>query len=94
MSSGKKKHKKQRMYAESEVKRAIRESSDEAVKRIMLICIAASDDMFKMNDEQLTTFMEIMQRYINYQKDGLIDLAAYSESIEKKTGISITLSRW
>ena len=94
MSSGKKKYKKPRTYAESEVKRAVKEAGDEAVKRILLICIAAASDMFNLDDNQLEQFMGTMQRYIEYQKDGLIDLAEYSKTIEKKTGISITLSRW
>lgn len=94
MSGGKKKYPKKRTYSESELSKAIHDAGDEAVKRILIICIAAASDMFDMNEDQLEKFMDTMQRYINYQKDGLIDMAEYSKSLYKKTGVDIRLERW
>lgn len=94
MSSGKKKHTKKRTYSAGEVERAIKQAGDEAMKRIMLICVASITDEVEMTDEKLEEFLNRMQRYIEYQQQGIIDLEKYSETIYKKTGIDLRLSRW
>lgn len=94
MSSGKKKHPKKRTYSEGEVKKAIMEACDDSVKRIMLICIAAADDMFKPDEDGMITFMETMARYIQYHEEGKVNLDAYSKSLKNNCGIDLKLSRW
>ena len=94
MSGGKKKHQKAKMFSIGEVKRAIREAADDAVKRILLLCIVAARDMFDLDEEGTVKFMETMQRYINYEKDGLINLKDASDSLYKSTGIDLRLTRW
>lgn len=94
MSGGKKKHPKKQTFSIGEVKRAIREAADDAVKRIMLLCIVAARDMFDMDEKKTVEFMEMMQRYIKYEQDGLINLKDASDSLYKSTGIDLRLTRW
>ena len=94
MSSGKKKYPKKRMYSEGEVRRAIREASDQAVARIMLLCIVASRDMFHLDENGVNEFMETMARYIDYEKKGLVSLDDASNSLKKQAGIDLRLTRW
>lgn len=94
MSSGKKKFPKKRTYSEGEVRRAVREAADDSVKRIILLCVVASRDMFDLDEDGVIKFMETMQRYIGYEKDGLIDLNDASKSLKEKTGIDLKLRRW
>lgn len=94
MSSGKKKHPKKRTYSEGEVRRAIKEAADNAVARIMLICIVAARDEFDMDEDKLVQFMNTMQRYIGYANDGLVDMNAFSETLKNSTGIDLRLKRW
>ena len=94
MSGGKKKRPKARTYSESELRRGIRDATDDAVKRIMLLCIVAARDEFSPDAEKTVQFMETMARYIDYEKKGLIDLNTASDSLKKHTGIDLRLSRW
>ena len=94
MSGGKKKRQKPRVYYPSEVKRAIKEAADNAVARIMLICLVAARDMFDMDEDKTVEFMETMQRYIDYADKGIIDIGTVSDSLKKSTGIDLRLSRW
>ena len=94
MSGGKKKRTKVRMFTEVELKRRLRQGIDDAVKRIMLLCIVAARDKFKLDAEETVDFMETMARYIKWEKDGLVDLNVASESLKKNTGIDLKLSRW
>ena len=94
MSGGKKKHPKKRMYSEWEVRKAIKEAADDSVKRIMLICLAAADDMFKPDEDGMVEFMQTMARYIKYQEEGKVDLNAYSKSLLNNCGIDLKLTRW
>lgn len=94
MSGGKKKRPKARMYSESELRREIRNAKDEAVKTILLLCIVAARDEFNPDADKTVQFMQTMSRYINYEKEGLIDLSVASDSLKKHTGIDLRLSRW
>ena len=94
MSGGKKKRTKVRMFNEIELKRRLRQGIDDAVKRIMLLCIVAARDKFKLDAEDTVDFMETMARYIKWEKEGLVDLNVASESLKKNTGIDLKLSRW
>ena len=94
MSGGKKKRTKVRMFTEVELKRRLRQGIDAAVKRIMLLCIVAARDKFKLDAEETVDFMETMARYSKWEKDGLVDLNVASESLKKNTGIDLKLSRW
>lgn len=95
MSSGKKKKvQKKRTYSEGEVRRAIKEAADNAVARIMLICIVAARDEFDMDEDKLVQFMNTMQRYIGYANDGLVDMDAFSKTLKNSTGIDLRLKRW
>lgn len=94
MSGGKKKRTKVRMFTEVELKRRLRQGIDDAVKRIMLLCIVAARDKFKLDAEETVDFMETMARYIKWEKEGLVDLNVASESLKKNTGIDLKLSRW
>jgi len=94
MSGGKKKRTKVRMFTEVELKRRLRQGIDDAVKRIMLLCIVAARDKFKLDAEDTVDFMETMARYIKWEKEGLVDLNVASESLKKNTGIDLKLSRW
>ena len=94
MSGGKKKRTKVRMFTEVELKRRLRQGIDDAVKRIMLLCIVAARDKFKLDAEETVDFMETMARYIKWEKDCLVNLNVASESLKKNTGIDLKLSRW
>jgi len=94
MSGGKKKRTKVRMFTEVELKRRLRQGIDDAVKRIMLLCIVAARDKFKLDAEETVDFMETMARYIKWEKEGLVDLNVASKSLKKNTGIDLKLSRW
>lgn len=94
MSSGKKKKFKPRLYTYGELKKAIRETSDQAVARILLLCIVAARDEFNLDENGTVRFMETMQRYIGYEKKGLVNLDDASKSLKKQTGIDLRLTRW
>ena len=94
MSSGKKSYPKKRTYSEGELRRAVKEASDQAVKRILLLCIVAARDEFNLDEDGTVGFMDTMQRYINYQQSGLVSLDDASKSLKKNTGIDLRLSRW
>lgn len=94
MSGGKKRFKPKRTYTEGEVRHAIREASDGAVKRIMLLCLLASRDEFDLDGDGTVEFMQRMQRYIQYEKEGTINLTDASKSLKEHTGIDLQLRRW
>ena len=94
MSSGKKLYPKKRTYSEGELRRAVKEASDQAVKRILLLCIVAARDEFNLDEDGTVSFMDTMQRYINYQQKGLVSLDDASKSLKKNTGIDLRLTRW
>lgn len=93
MSSKKKPKQKKRTYTEGEVRNAIRKVSDEAVSKILLLCIVAAKDEFKLDENGLVSFMETMQRYVDYEKKGLIKTDEASKSLLKDTGIDLRLSK-
>lgn len=94
ISGGKKKYPKKRMYSEGEVRRAIKQATDEAVTRIMLMCIVAARDEFDMDEDGVVKFVETMKRYIQYFDNGTLSIKAFSESLKKNTGIDLRLTRW
>ena len=94
MSSGKKKKRpKARMYSESELRRAIRESADGCVKKIILLCATAARDEFDMDEEQFVNFLARMQRSVKNEGLGLVDIEDANKSLEKH-GIDLRLERW
>lgn len=95
MSGGKNKKKrpKARMYSESELRRAIRESTDGCVKKIILLCATAARDEFDMDEEQFVNFLARMQRYVDNEAQGLVDVDVANKSLEKH-GIDLRLERW
>ena len=91
MSGGKKKFPKKRMYAESEVKRAVRKAAEDATAKVILLCVLSATDQFKCNDDETVEFVERMKRYVEYEQTGLVDLNLASESLYKNTGIDLRL---
>jgi len=94
MSGGKKKRPKARTYSEGEVRRMIRNAADDAVKRNMLISVVTARDMFDLDEDGVVEFMGMMQRYIKYLSENVVDLKDFTETLSKKTGIDLRLSRW
>ena len=95
MSGGKNKKKrpKARMYSESELRRAVRESADGCVKKIILLCATAARDEFDTDEEQFVNFLARMQRYVKNEGLGLVDIEDANKSLEKH-GIDLRLERW
>jgi len=94
MSGGKKKkYPKKRTYSESEMRRGIKDAADDAVKRVMLLCIVAARDQFNLDDEGVVNFTGRMQRYVEWEKEGLVNLDDANASL-KKHGIDLQLRRW
>ena len=93
MSSGKKKVQKQRMYAASEVRRAVKQAAEDATAKAILLCVVSATDQFKCDGEETVEFVERMKRYVEYENAGLIDLNMASESLYKNTGIDLRLTK-
>lgn len=91
MSGGKKKYPKKRTYTEGEVRRAVKQTADDAVPRILLLCIVAARDEFNLDDDALVHFMETMERYIGYEQQGLINVKDASKSLKDRTGIDLRI---
>lgn len=94
MSSGKKKFPKKKTYSEGDMRRAIKQCSDDSVSRVMLLCIVAARDEFNLDDDGVMSFMNRMSRYVGYESQGLIDMEVASKSLKERTGIDLRLSRW
>ena len=94
MSSGKKKFPKKKTYSEGDMRRAIKQCSDDSVSRVMLLCIVAARDEFNLDDDGVMYFMNRMTRYVGYEAQGLIDMEVASKSLKERTGIDLRLSRW
>lgn len=94
MSSGKKKFPKKKTYSEGDMRRAIKQCSDDSVSRVMLLCIVAARDEFNLDDDGVMSFMNRMSRYVRYEAQGLIDMEVASKSLKERTGIDLRLSRW
>lgn len=94
MSSGKKKHPKKRTYTEGELRQILKNSIDDATAKVLLLCIVSARDEFDLTEEQTVEFIHTMQRYVDYEKQGLIKLSNASDSLKKETGIDLRLSRW
>jgi hypothetical protein len=94
MSGGKKKRKPVRItYSAGEVNRLLKETADDATKKLLLICIVAARDKFDLDADETISFADVMQRYAGYLHDGLLDLDAYSKSLYAQTGIDLRLVR-
>ena len=96
MSNGKRKNNrdKKRTYSEGEVRHTIHQSRDEMVAQLMYLFINAMTDMFSPTEDQLVEYMQTVQRYNGYIESGLVDYKTAVDSIEKKTGVRLNLSRW
>lgn len=96
MSGGKKKYKNKprRTYSEKEMRRAIHETADDAVKRTLLLAILAARDQFDLDAEGTIDFMNRIDRYVQYEAQGTVRLKDASESLMKNTGIDLRLVRW
>ena len=93
MSGGKKKYYKKRTYTEGELAYITRQRADEAVKKILLLCVTAARDEFDMDEEQFVNFMCRMQRYVDSEAKGLVDIGVANESL-KKHGVDLRLTKW
>jgi hypothetical protein len=94
MSGGKKKRKPVRItYSAGEVNRLLKETADDATKKLLLICIVAARDKFDLDGDETVAFANVMQRYAGYLADGVLDLDAYSKSLYAQTGIDLRLVR-
>ena len=94
MSGGKKKARtKKRTYTEGEVRRIVHKCQDDAVKKIILLCATAARDEFDMDEEQFVNFLARMQRYVDNEAQGLVDVEVANKSLEKH-GIDLRLCRW
>lgn len=91
MSGGKKKYPKKKTYTEGEFRYAVKKVGDEAIARILLLCIVAARDQFDLDEDGIVEFMNTMQRYVEYEQKGLIDTKAASESLKKRTGIDLRI---
>lgn len=94
MSGGKKKHPKAQFYSESELRRSVKDAGDQAVARILLLCLIAARDEFDLDEDGTVRFMDTMQRYIRYHKQGIISMDEASDALKRSTGIDLRLSRW
>lgn len=94
MSNKKKAKPKKRTYSEGEVRRMLKQASDEAVAKILLLCMVAAKDEFKLNADEVVHFVQTMQRYTDYERAGLIKTDEASESLLKDTGIDLRLRKW
>ena len=94
MSGGKKKRKPVKTtYSAGEVNRLLKETADDATKKLLLICIVAARDKFDLDGDETVAFADVMQRYAGYLADGVLDLDAYSKALYAKTGIDLRLVR-
>lgn len=89
MSGGKKTRTKKRTFSEAEMRRAVKRAADEATSRILLLCLVAARDEFSMDEKEVVTFMERMERYVDAEAKGLISMDVASDSLKKRTGIDL-----
>ena len=96
MSNGKRKNNRyvKKTYSEGELRHIIHQSRDEMVAQLMYLFINAMTDMFEPTEDQLVEYMKTVQRYNGYIESGLVDYKTAVDSIEKKTGVRLNLSRW
>ena len=97
MSATKKKRRQTIMrknITERELRKAVHETADDAVKRTLLLAILAARDEFKLNGDKTMAFMKRIDRYVKFEGEGLVSLKDASESLLKNTGIDLRLVRW
>ena len=90
----KKKHTKQRTYSEGEFRRAVKQISDEAVAKVLTLCVAAAADEFDLDETGVVNFTQRMERYVWYEKENLIKMKQVEESLKKTTGVNLCVRRW
>lgn len=93
-SMSKKKKTKSRTYSEGEFRKAIKQISDDAVAKILTLCVTAAADEFDLDEDGVVKFMERMERYVNYEQENLIKMKQVQESLKKSTGIDLCVRRW
>lgn len=91
MSNKKKTYQKKRTYTQGEVRNLIRQVSDDAVAKILLLCLVAARDEFDLDADGTVRFMQTMERYVEYEKLGIVNMKNASESLKKETGIDLWL---
>lgn len=93
MSGGKKRVKPKRTYTEGEYVRAVREATDEATKKLILMFITAVAEKYDPPEDELVGLLMDMKRYADYEAMGLVPLEKYSKVLEKH-GVDLRLRRW
>ena len=91
VSNKKKTYQKKKTYTEGEVRRMIRQVSDDAVAKILLLCLVAARDEFDLGADETVKFMQTMERYVEYEKLGIVNMKNASESLKNETGIDLWL---
>ena len=91
MSNKKKTYQKKRTYTEGEVRHMVKDASDLAVAKILLLCLVAARDEFDLDADGTVKFMQTMERYVEYEKLGIVNMKNASESLKKETGIDLWL---
>lgn len=89
MSNKKKTYQKKRTYTEGEVRHMIRQVSDDAVAKLLLLCLVAARDEFDLDADGTVKFMQTMERYVDYEAKGIIKMKNASEALKKETGIDL-----
>ena len=67
----------------------VKDASDLAVSKIMLLCMVAARDEFDLDGDQVVKFVQTMQRYVEYEAKGIIKMKNASEALKKETGIDL-----
>ena len=83
-----------RTYSEGEFRRAVKQVSDEAVAKILTLCVTAATDEFNLDDEGVVSFMERMERYVQYEEENKIKVRDAQNALKKATGIDLRVTRW
>lgn len=89
-----KNRKPKRTYSEKEFKKAVKQVSDEAVSKILTLCVTAAADEFNLDEEGVVSFMERMERYVQYEEENKIKVRDAQNALKKTTGIDLRVTRW
>lgn len=63
------------------------------MKKLLLMYTTAVAEKFDATEEELIDLLHMMQRYQQWEDEGLVPLQKYSNVLEKH-GIDLKLSRW
>ena len=83
-----------RTYSEGEFRRAVKQVSDEAVAKILTLCVTAAADEFNLNEEGVVSFLERMERYVQYEEENKIKIKDAQNALKKSTGIDLKIRQW